>query len=185
MEQTVILVEGPSDLAAIESLAGRYGRHLRREGVHVVPMGGAFSITAYLSDLFERHGQGIGLAGLCDEGEEAVFARGLEHAGVGMFPTRAALQERGFFVCVADLEDELIRSLGVEAVMEVIDRAGETHKFETFQNQPEWRDGDLVAQMRRFIGIRSGRKTRYARLMVEALDLTRVPHPLDGVLAAV
>jgi hypothetical protein len=29
------------------------------------------------------------------------------------------------------------------------------------------------------------RKTRYARFLVEALDLARVPRPLDGVLAHV
>ena len=29
------------------------------------------------------------------------------------------------------------------------------------------------------------RKIRYAPLLVEALDLERVPRPLDGVLAAV
>jgi hypothetical protein len=32
------------------------------------------------------------------------------------------------------------------------------------------------------MGTRSGRKVRYGRLLVEALDLNRVPRPLDGVL---
>jgi hypothetical protein len=35
------------------------------------------------------------------------------------------------------------------------------------------------------MGTRSGRKILYARLLVEALDLERVPRPLDGVLEAV
>lgn len=127
----MILVEGPSDQAALETLAARRDRDLRRSGVHVVPMA------------------------------------------------------RGFFVCVADLEDELIRSLGVEAVMAVVERAGDVRKFEVFQNQPEWRHAELEAQLHRFIGIRSGRKARYARMLVEALDPARVPHPLHGVLEAV
>jgi hypothetical protein len=39
--------------------------------------------------------------------------------------------------------------------------------------------------MRRFIGTRSGRKNRYGRLLVDALDLTRVPRPLERVLSHV
>ncbi|HEX2374372.1 MAG TPA: ATP-dependent endonuclease, partial [Actinomycetota bacterium] len=40
-------------------------------------------------------------------------------------------------------------------------------------------------QLRRFIGTHSGRKIRYARLLVDALELTSVPRPLDRVLAHV
>jgi hypothetical protein len=43
----------------------------------------------------------------------------------------------------------------------------------------------MEAQLWRFIGTRSGRKINYARLLVDALDLTRVPRPLDLVLAHV
>lgn len=148
-------------------------------------MGGAHSVAGYVNDLHRRHGPDIRLAGLCDEGEEAAFANGLEAAGVGTGLIREDRESLGFFVCVADLEDELIRSLGTDAVLAVMEAAGELGKFRVFQNQPEWRDGDLVAQLRRFIGIRSGRKIRYGRLLVEALDLARVPHPLNGVLDAV
>jgi hypothetical protein len=35
------------------------------------------------------------------------------------------------------------------------------------------------------MGSGGGRKIAYARLLVEALDVARVPRPLDGVLAAV
>ncbi|NNF10714.1 MAG: ATP-dependent endonuclease, partial [Acidimicrobiia bacterium] len=113
------------------------------------------------------------------------FAHGLEVAGLGTGLTREAMEQLGFFVCVADLEDELIRSLGPDVVLSVIESAGEFGKFRVFQNQPEWRDVELAPQLRRFLGIRSGRKTRYGRLLVEALDLERVPLPLEGVLAAV
>jgi hypothetical protein len=39
--------------------------------------------------------------------------------------------------------------------------------------------------LRRFVAVRSGRKARYAALLVEALDPDRVPHPLEAVLARV
>lgn len=181
----VVLVEGPSDLVALESLAWRRGRDLRSEGVTIFPLGGASSLGGYLDDLRGRHGPGLRLAGLCDEREEPAFARGLEEAGLGVDLTRSDMEALGFFVCVEDLEDELIRALGLDAVLEVVAAAGETKSFRTFQNQPEWRDRDLRSQLRRFIGIRSGRKVRYGTLLVDALDLNRVPRPLDGVLARV
>jgi hypothetical protein len=33
------------------------------------------------------------------------------------------------------------------------------------------------------MGTRGGRKVHYARVLVDELDLTKVPRPLDGVLA--
>jgi hypothetical protein len=36
--------------------------------------------------------------------------------------------------------------------------------------------------VRRFISTRAGRKAKYARELVLALDLDRVPRPLDAVL---
>ena len=95
------------------------------------------------------------------------------------------MESLGFYVCVADLEDELIRALGTDAVERVLDAHGDTGPFRTLQKQPEWRGRPREAQLRRFFGSGSGRKIRYARLLVEALELTRVPHPLDGVLAHV
>ena len=48
---------------------------------------------------------------------------------------------------------------------------------------PEQQARSHEQQLRRFMGTRSGRKLRYARLLVDALDPTRVPWPLDRVLA--
>jgi len=95
------------------------------------------------------------------------------------------MESLGFYVCVVDLEDELIRSLGCESVEEVIDGQGELGGFRTFQNQPAWRGRARDEQLRRFIGVKAGRKVRYGRLLVEALDLPRVPRPLDDLLAQV
>ncbi len=180
----VILVEGVSDQAAIESLAVRRGRDLGGEGVFVVPMGGATNIGHFL-DLFGPRGLGVRLAGLCDEGEEADFRRGLARAGLGPGLTRADLERRGFYVCVADLEDEMIRSLGPAAVERLIEGQGELASFGIFGRQPAQRGRTPEQQMRRFMGTRSGRKIRYGRVLAGALDLTRVPRPLDRVLAQV
>jgi hypothetical protein len=95
------------------------------------------------------------------------------------------MEALGFYVCVADLEDELIRALGAAAVQQLVDSQGELGSFQTFQKQPAQRGRPVEAQLRRFIGTRSGRKIRYGRLLVEALDLAEVPRPLDRVLASV
>lgn len=88
----------------------------------------------------------------------------------------------GFFVCENDLEYELVRALGTRAVIAVIEREGELARFGTFRKQPAKRELPLDRQVWRFMW---SRKVRYARLLVDALDLDRVPRPLDGVLAQV
>ncbi|HEV2871406.1 MAG TPA: ATP-dependent endonuclease, partial [Actinomycetota bacterium] len=120
--------------------------------------------------------------GLCDAGEEGDFRRGLEWAGLGSNLRRAEMEALGFYVCDADLEDELIRCLGADAVEQVVEAQGELGSFRTFQQQPAWRARHSQEQLRRFIGTHSGRKIRYARLLVDALELTSVPRPLDRVV---
>jgi hypothetical protein len=179
----VVLVEGISDRLALEALARRSGRDLDAEGISIVPMGGAQSIGRFLAR-FGPRGLDLRLAGLCDAGEEAEFRRGLERAGFGDGLTRADMERLGFYVCVEDLEDELIRAVGPAAVEEVVEAQGDLRPFRTLQKQPEWRGRPLDDQLRRFMSSGGRRKTRYASLLVDALDLTRVPRPLYGVLAA-
>ena len=180
----VILVEGVSDQSAIEALAVRRGRDLGQEGVFVVPMGGATNIGPF-ADLFGPRGLRARLAGLCDEGEEHVFRHGLARAGLHPGPARGDLERLGFYVCVADLEDEMIRALGVASVERLIAGQGELASFRTFCRQPAQRDRTREQQLRRFLGTRSGRKAHYGRVLAEALDLTQVPRPLGRVLAYV
>jgi hypothetical protein len=180
--RTVVLVEGTSDQVALRTLAARRGRDLAAEAIAVVPMGGARNIRRFL-ELFGPRGVDLGLAGLCDAGEEGDVRRGLEWAGLGANLGRADMEALGFYVCVADLEDELIRCLGAAAVEHVVEAQGELGPFRTFQRQPVWRGRSSQDQLRRFIGTHSGRKARYARLLVDALELTNVPRPLDRVLA--
>jgi hypothetical protein len=180
--QTVVLVEGISDQVALQALAARRGRELAAAGIAVVPMGGARNIRRFL-ERFGPEGLDLSLAGLCDAREEGDFRRGLERAGLGATRSRADMEALGFYVCVADLEDELIRCLGPAVVEQVVAAQGELGSFRTFQRQPAWRGRSSQAQLRRFIGTHSGRKIRYARLLVDALELTSVPRPLDRVLA--
>ena len=50
---------------------------------------------------------------------------------------------------------------------------------------PVQRDWPREAVLRRFLGVKSGRKARYAALLVDALEPDRVPAPLAAVLARV
>jgi hypothetical protein len=145
--RAVVLVEGVSDQRAVEALARRRGRDLEAERVCVVPIGGAQAIDRFL----RRFGPGrsrVKLAGLCDAGEEAHFRRGLERAGLGADLTHTGMERLGFYVCCADLEDELIRALGVAAVEQVIDAAGELGSFRTLQKQAPWRRRPPEQQLR-------------------------------------
>jgi len=179
--RAVVLVEGISDRVAVETLAERRCRDLVLDGIVVVPIGGAQAIGRYLN-LYGPRGLDLALAGLCDAGEERDFRRGLERAGLGAQLTRTDMETLGFYVCEADLEDELIRALGVDTVERVVEANGDLRAFRTLQKQPEWRSRPANEQLRRFMGSGGSRKTRYARYLVEALDPARVPRPLDRVL---
>jgi hypothetical protein len=183
--RAVVLVEGFSDQLALETLAARRGRDLERERVSIVPIGGAQAIVRFL-ERFGAPRPSVRLAGLCDEGEEAVFGRALERAGFGKRLTRSEMEGLGFFVCVPDLEDELIRALGTATVETVLEAQGDLDAFRTFQRQPAWRGRDADRQLRRFLTSADRRKLRYARLLVEtAVDRDSLPQPLDALLTAV
>jgi Overcoming lysogenization defect protein-like, TOPRIM domain len=182
--RTVVLVEGMSDQLALETLAARRRRNLAAEGVSIIAMGGAKPIGTFLRQ-FGPQGRDVRLAGLCDAREERDFRRGLERAGLGSNLNRTNMERLGFFVCVADLEDELIRALGPAAVERIIDTQGELGSFRTFQRQPAQQGRTIEAQLHRFMGTRSGRKARYAALLIDVMDLSQVPKPLDRVLAHV
>lgn len=173
MQSTTVLVEGESDRLAVEALAALRGYDISARRVSVVPMGGATNIVHFL-ERYGPKGAGHRLLGLCDSGESPGIARALSRAGLGFGP----LEELGFQVCDADLEDELIRCLGIEAVLSVIEEQGELASFELLQRQPPLRDKPITMQLRRFFGGRSGNKIRYAPLLVAALPQGQAPPPL-------
>lgn len=182
--RAVVLVEGMSDRLALEVLARRRGRDLEAEGVSIVAMDGATNIAHFL-ERYGPHGLNLKVAGLYDAAEEGYFQRGLERAGLGSALARTDMEALGFFMCSADLEDELIRALGAGGVVRIVEAEGELKSFRILQRQPALREWSLEDQLRRLMSGRSGGKHRYARLMAGAVDLDRVPRPLDAVLGYV
>ncbi len=172
--RAVVVVEGDSDRVALETLAKRRGRDLAAEGVAIVSIGGAHAIRRYLERL-KADGSDVKLAGLVDAGQEDVFRRAVDHTGF----------EIDLYVCDSDLEDELIRAVGLESVEKVIEYQGELRSLRSLQKQPAQRGRTTLQHVRRFISSHSGHKALYARLLVEALDLNHVPRPLDRVLSNV
>jgi hypothetical protein len=154
--RSVVLVEGVSDVAAIETIAARREQSL--EQVAVVALGGATNVRNAVVQL-----DGMRVSGLCDRGEQRFFARVLET----------------FFVCDSDLEDEFIRALGVGGVEGVIEKLGDLPAFRTFQNQPFQRSRSHEQQLHRFMGTMSGRKEQYGRALAET---GVVPPPIAALL---
>jgi hypothetical protein len=169
----MVLVEGVSDQIAVETVAARRGQDLATERIAVVPMGGAGAIGRVLS-VHARDTRR--LAALCDAGEEPQVRSAIEASGI----------EVTVFVCVTDLEAELIRAVGVDGALAVVDRQGDLGSFTTLQRQVAWRDQPVDAQLRRFIAAGARRKLRYAHLLADAsADVARVPRPITDVLDAV
>ena len=167
-QRAVILVEGVSDRIALETLAARRGRDLAAEGVTVVAIGGAQAVERAARGLLD-----LRIAGLYDVAEERAVLRGLERAGVAA---------DGFFACDPDLEGELVRALGPERMLELVEARGQLGAFTTYRKQPAQREKPLEAQLHGWL---HNWKIRYAAPLVEALDLTRTPRPLELVLAHV
>ncbi|SDC18250.1 hypothetical protein SAMN05660690_0833 [Geodermatophilus telluris] len=182
---TVVLVEGLSDHEAVVAVAAAQGRNLAAEGVCVVPMGGATNVRRHLAVLGPR-GLDVRVAGLYDAAEEPVVRAALARHGSGPEApaSRADLARRGFFACVADLEDELIRAVGTAGVEAVVREQGESRGLATLRHQPAHRGRPPEQQLHRFLGTTSGRKARYARALAERLDPSATPAPLEGLLAA-
>jgi hypothetical protein len=158
----VVLVEGITDRIALEAVAAKLGRGLAAEGIEIVPIGGAQAIRRTAAQF-----DGERVVGLCDVGEERWFRRVLGDAT---------------YVCVKDLEDELIRALGPDRVQEVVAAQGDLETFRSFQNQVFWRGRPVEAQLRRWLQASDGRGKRYPPLLIAALEPNELPPPLAGVL---
>ncbi len=152
----VVLVEGITDRIALLAVA----RKLGVTGVDIVPIGGAHAVRRAV----ERY---PGAVGLCDAGEEHVF--------------RAALGD-AVCVCRENLEDELVRALGVARVEDVVAAEGDLETFRSFQNQPAWRGRSSESQLVRWMH-NGDRHIRYPPLLIAALDAASIPKPLTDVLA--
>ena len=177
----VVLVEGNSDAVALQTLAARTGRDLAAEGVEVVAMQGVTNTRTFATRYGPR-GLGLRLCGLYDLPEATAVRRGLAAAGHPQALEPGGPARLGFFACSDDLEDELLRALGTDAAEAVIAAAGEAQSLRLLAGMPAQRGWTRQQVLRRFLSSRSGRKARYARLLVQALDPGRVPEPLSAVL---
>lgn len=180
----VVLVEGVSDQIALVTLAARRGVSLQDRGVLALPSGGATSMAKYLIQLADDP-RALGIACLCDAAEAPAIRRAISTAGLAA-GGEGNPQGRfiGLFVCVDDLEDELIRAVGVGRATAVIESQGDLRSLEKLMMQPEWRSEQPDRQIRRFIGSGAGRKLRYARLFADEIDLDCLPDPLEALLEA-
>jgi hypothetical protein len=178
---TVVLVEGESDRLAVEALADRLELDLIAAGTAVVAMGGVTNLHHHLAAL-AREPVRRRVVGLFDVGEIAYVRRTVEAAGLGRADSE--LEALGFFACDPDLEGELIRALGVDRVEELLAEHGELVRFRGFQQQPAQRAKATDAQLRRFMGTHSGRKARFAPILVRALEESRIPAAMSSLLAA-
>ncbi len=159
----VVLVEGESDAVVVRGLTQRHGLDVR-----VVAMGGITNVRQHVARWREDRPDAI-LVGVCDERERRFMEK--------VEPPLAAI-----FVCERDLEDELIRAVGPESVIGLLDGLGDLGRFLTFQDQPEWRGQPLHEQLRRFAGTRSGRKAAFAGRLADELGDDAMPAPLSGLL---
>jgi hypothetical protein len=177
----VILVEGISDVLAIRAMAIRAGRNLDAEGITLLSLEGGGGLDSYVK-LLGPSGLGLELLGLCDADQEGQWAKWLEAAGLGHSLDRAKMEAIGFFVCDRDLEDELIRAVSVADVIQLIANEGEDAAFKAFIKAPAHSSKAPDDQIRSFFG-KSGRKARYAPLLVDATPSGSEPRSLQEVLS--
>ena len=176
----VVLVEGESDRLALIAAARVRGDDLRAD---VVSLGGITNLRSWL----ERRDPAVPVLGLYDAAElryvlGALAAGRLLPAGE---TDPVAVARCGFFGCERDLEDEVIRAAGPDLVLQTLDVRGELALFRVFQGQPAQRVRSVDAQLHRFAGTASGRKTVFAADVIAALTADRLPRPLAALLDAV
>ncbi len=174
--RTVVLVEGASDRLALEALAERLALNLDR--VQIQDVGGVTNFRSFLLR-YGPLGEGRRVAGLCDFPEWPIVLNALAASGVGSPLSFATLRDCGFFVCRADLEDELLAAVGAPTVLRIIEQHGDRPRFRSMQRQLPYRSLSLETQVRHLM---TQKKIAYAPALIAALSLSRVPPPLADVL---
>ena len=178
--RTVVFVEGPSDYLAFREAARVMQVDLDARGVALVSLQGAGLLGTYLT-LLGPNGLDLQLRGLCDLDAEADWQSKLSAAGIPV-SDRTTMNNRGFFVCDVDLEDELVRAHDAPAVQAIIDQEGETARFNSFSGQPDNRGLPLDEQLTKFA---RKSKTRWSPRLAAALTAASMPTPLQEVLKRV
>ncbi|MEO5981273.1 MAG: ATP-dependent endonuclease [Pedococcus sp.] len=203
-QRLVVLLEGRSDVAAVRALLQDRPPSVPVGQLDLVDMGGVTNIRRHLAHLVNGSAaapasapapapapapadngspQGVKrVLGVCDAGEASFFARALRSIGhpVASVQDMAAL---GFHVCDQDLEDELIRALGADRVIDVLADLELLDQFATFRRQPTWTGRPVTDQLRRFAGTTSGRKVLVAQALATAMAPHQAPPPLAALMA--
>ncbi|MEO8103141.1 MAG: TOPRIM nucleotidyl transferase/hydrolase domain-containing protein [Betaproteobacteria bacterium] len=174
--RTLVLVEGDSDAGAVRALADLIGCDFDMHHIQVWSADGVTNFSRVLSAFVREH-PAAKFCGMYDVADERHVRRALSNAGAPV-AAEESLETAGFFACVTDLEDELIRALGAEAVERVIEAQAELTSFRRFQAMPQHRGTLVHHQLRRFLGTRATRKIRSAQRLVEACHVARLPYPL-------
>ncbi|WP_151523396.1 ATP-dependent endonuclease [Serinicoccus kebangsaanensis] len=165
--QRVLLVEGRSDAAALRAAAVTTGTDL--SGTTILVLDGATNVARAAATIPSSAPVGA----LVDVAEQPMVRRRLTETG---------RPEAPLFVCVDDLEDELIRALGAEQALAVVTQEEDLRAFRSLQHQAAWRDEPVERQLRRFLGSGSGRKSRYAASLAAATPVDRTAGPLLAAL---
>ena len=179
--RTLVLVEGESDANAARALATRVGCDPFSSRIDILPAGGVTNFARTLVS-YLREQPGARVCGMYDVADEWHVRRALARADIPS-AGEGSIEASGFYACVSDLEDELIRALGVPTVVRVVEEQAELDSFRRFQAMPQHRHSSTHQQLHRFLGTRASRKIRSAKALVEALDLGRLPRPLAHLAA--
>ena len=167
---------------AVEASATKLGADLVAASATIVSMNGVTNLHRHLAELL-RGPTPPRVVGLFDLGEAEYVRRTVMRTGLGA--PGGDLAAIGFFACDPDLEGDLIRAVGNERVLELLAEHGELSRFRSFQQQPAQRERSMEAQLRRFMGTHSGRKARFAPILVGVLAASRIPPSLVSLIATV
>jgi hypothetical protein len=105
----------------------------------VVELGGVTNVGHDVEVLGPR-GAGLHISGLYDAPEMAAVRSGLMASGIS---ADGDLTLHGFHGCRRDLEEELLRALGVDAVLRILEQDGEA--VEDRRLWPGWQPAGAVA----------------------------------------
>lgn len=174
----VVLVEGASDAAAVRALMA--AQDVDPAPVEIITLQGVTNVGRVLAELRQIRGD-VDVVGLCDAAETRFVEKALVADGLPVTDA-TDLPVYGFFVCEADLEDELVRALGAQRAKDALVAAGLGGKLEALQLQGAWADKPLDEQVRRFVSAGSGRKELAAGILARELAPDEVPEPLAMLL---
>jgi hypothetical protein len=173
----VVFVEGITDYQAVRVIASTLGRSLDAEGVAVVALDGAASLTTFLQ-IMGPQGLQLAVGGICDADYEADWCSYLCAAGIPA-TNRAELNALGFYVSDPDLEDELVAALGTTATQLVFANEGATERFQRYSRQPAHQDKSLHEQIR---GFAQTKKAYWTPRLAAAVTAANLPTSIKGVL---